>query len=420
MPLTSDQAAIIQQTAPILKHHGYTLTTRFYENMLNEVPSLNNVFNRTNQLNGAQARALAGSLLAYASHINDLGALSPAVEQICQKHASVYVQPEQYDVVGRYLLGAMKEVLGDALTPKIQAAWEAAYKQLADIMIKREAQIYERSDGWTIWHDFVISKKIKESDVITSFYLEPRDPGKMARLPSYLPGQYISVKMNVPELGILQARQYSLSDAPNPNYYRISVKKEKGVDPFDPGAAANPGYISNILHETKQVGDVLQVSHPAGEFFLDVRNPEEKKVPVILISAGVGLTPLLSIINTLVAEDSEQPVTWIHATRSSSVHAFRRDIRTLAEYRRNVRAHVFIKNPKDDEVVPGDDYQYKGRMNLDKLDRQDLLLDRNDAKYFICGPERFMADMEKKLRDLGVDMERIKLELFGTGSTPQA
>ncbi|KAL9098437.1 MAG: hypothetical protein Q9163_005898 [Psora crenata] len=416
MSLTPDQAAIIKQTGQILKEHGCAITTRFYEDMLAEVPSLNNMFNRTNQLNGTQAKALAGSLLAYATHIDDLGSLGPSLERISQKHASLYVQPEQYNVVGTYLLRAMKSVLGPALTPEVQAAWGGAYQQLANVLISREEQIFRESNGWTDWQEMVIRRKIKESEEIASFYLEPRDRGKTARLPVYLPGQYVSIRIHVPQLSFLQARQYSLSDAPNPEYYRISVKKEKGVDPLHPEAHIHPGHISNILHDIKQVGDVLEVSHPAGEFFFDVRNAAEKQRPLVLISAGVGLTPLLSIMNAVVAEDSAQPISWIHATRSTSVQAFAREIRMLAESRQNVRAYVFNRNLKGDVVLPGKYHQYEGRMNLDRLDKEDLFLNRRDAAYFICGPEKFMEDMEKKLIEYGVDTERIKIELFGTGS----
>lgn len=134
MSLTPDQVKLIKATVPVLKEHGTTITTRFYETLLKENPSLNGIFNQTNQKNGHQAGALAGSLYAYASHIDDLGVLSPAVEKICHKHASMYVQPEHYDVVGTYLLRAMGDVLGAALTPELLEAWGQAYWQLANIV----------------------------------------------------------------------------------------------------------------------------------------------------------------------------------------------------------------------------------------------------------------------------------------------
>lgn len=222
MSLTPEQVEIIKSTVPILVEHGTIITTRFYKDMLTAHPELNNIFNNAHQVSGHQPRALAMALFAYATHIGDLGALGPAVELICNKHTSLYIQPEQYDIVGKYLLETMGELLGDAFTPAIRDAWGAAYAQLAKIMIDREEQLYQASEGWRDWRDFKIQKKVPESDEITSFYLAPIDGGK---LPTFLPGQYISVRTEVPELHYLQARQYSLSDAPGKDYYRISVKR---------------------------------------------------------------------------------------------------------------------------------------------------------------------------------------------------
>jgi hemoglobin-like flavoprotein len=134
MSLTPDQVKLIKATVPVLKEHGTAITSHFYGLLLKENPSLNGIFNQSNQKTGHQAGALAGSLYAYASHIDDLGVLSPAVEKICHKHASMYVQPEHYDVVGTYLLRAMGDVLGEALTPEILEAWGQAYWQLANIV----------------------------------------------------------------------------------------------------------------------------------------------------------------------------------------------------------------------------------------------------------------------------------------------
>ena len=370
------------------------------------------VFNQTNQLNGHQAAALAGSLYAYAAHIDDLALLSLAMERISQKHASLYVRPEQYDIVGHYLLQAMAKVLGDALTPDIHDAWAVAYQQLAALMIHREATLLEEAGAWNDWRDFRIIQKIRESSEITSFYLAPLDGQP---LPSYLPGQYISIRISIPDIHYLQARQYSLSDAPHPDFYRISVKKEQVLDVNNPNAKAHPGYISNILHSEKNIGDLVEVSHPAGEFYLDFRQQESSDVPVVLISAGVGLTPELSILNTLIANHSKRKISWVHASRNSRVQAFRDHIKKIADTHDNVQIHVFIKEPGENDVKEND-YQFAGRMNLDKLDaNHDLFLHDARAEYFICGPETFMSDMARHLEGQGVDSKRIKVEIFGTG-----
>lgn len=307
----------------------------------------------------------------------------------------------------------MGEILGDTLTPAIHDAWAVAYQQLAKLMIKREDQLLEEAGDWKDWRDFRISQKIQESSEIASFYLTPVD-GKP--LPSYLPGQYISVRMSVPDLDYLQARQYSLSDAPHQLYYRISVKEEPALNLNDSNAKAHPGYISNVLHHKVQIGDVVQVSHPAGEFFFDTRKVESSDGPVVLISAGVGLTPDLSILNTLVSKNTKRKISWVHAVRNSQVEAFRRHTQETENTYDNVQRHVFNKEPgKDDRE--GVDYHFKGRMSLNKLDTDhNLFIHDPSTEYFICGPEKFMADMGSVLRKFGVDSERIKMEVFGTGT----
>ena len=417
MPLTKEQADIITATVPVLEQHGNTITKVFYGNMLREVPALNNIFNTSNQRNGHQPQALAATLYAYAANINNLEVLGPAVERICQKHASLYITAEQYDIVGKYLLAAMGEVLGDALTPDIAEAWGAAYWQIANLMIAREKELLKQTEGWNNWRDFKIDRKERESDEVTSFYLKPVD-GKA--LPLFLPGQYISIMLDVPDLKYKQARQYSLSDKPSSEYYRISVKREKGLDMNDPESVAHPGYISNTLHDHREVGDVVQLSHPAGDFFLDVRKQSEDN-PVVLISAGVGLTPLLSMLNTLVEEDGHRNISWIHASRNSKVQPFTGHIADLVKSHPNITEELYHSNPSSNERQ-GVDYDIKGRMDLSKLEseEQDLKLGHKDAQYYICGPEKFMTDVELALRDRGVASERINMEVFGTGGIPRS
>lgn len=413
--LRPDQITLIKATVPVLAEHGKTITDVFYKHLLDENPALNSIFNIPNQRNGHQSRALSGALYAYAAHIDDLGALSAAVELICNKHASLYVQPEHYHVVYKYLMRAMAEVLGEALTPEIKDAWATAYWQLADLMIARENQIYRESEGWTDWREFTIKDKVQESEEITSFYLAPVD-GKP--LPSFRPGQYISVQVFVPELGHTQPRQYSLSDKPNPEYYRISVKKEAGLSKDD--APSYPGYVSNLLHDKFNKGDKLKVSHPCGDFFLSAVE-DASSHPVVLLSAGVGLTPLTSILNTLTSKSAskDRSLHFIHGARTSGVRAFKEHISTLSKEYPNLNATFFTSLPAETEKE-GEDYHFAGRVDLGKLDaKKDLFLDNPETDYFVCGPETFMTDIEAGLKKRGVGAERIKMELFGTGSMPQ-
>jgi nitric oxide dioxygenase len=134
MALSPEQSTIIKATVPILQEHGEAITRLFYRNMLDAHPELNSIFNQANQFTNKQPAALAASLYAYASNIENVSSLLPALEKICQKHVSMYIQPEQYEIVGKYLIEAMGQVLGDALTPEIKDTWIKAYNQLADVV----------------------------------------------------------------------------------------------------------------------------------------------------------------------------------------------------------------------------------------------------------------------------------------------
>jgi nitric oxide dioxygenase len=418
MPLTPEQTRLVKSTVPVLKEHGTTVTKVFYNNLLEAHPELKNIFNEANQVHLHQPKALAHAVYAYAANLDDLGALGPTVELIAHKHVSMHVQPEHYAVVGKYLLQAMKQVLGDAMTPELLDAWTAAYFQLADIFVGKEKGMYEATPGWTDWKGFRIAKKIVESKEITSFYLEPVEE-QLKPLPQFKPGQYISIQLDVPILGHQQTRQYSLSDAPWPDYFRISVKREAGVDPHSPTSGAHPGLVSSIMHDSKNVGDIIRVSHPRGDFFFDSTHSAGES-PLVLISGGVGLTALTSILNSLVARHSDRPISWLHAARTSDVRAFGHHIRDIERSRKNVRAVFFDASPRAEDVQ-GKDYDHEGRMDLSKLDEEEeLFLTNPETEYYICGPTAFMVDMEKALMGYGVNSERIKMELFGTGGIPRA
>jgi nitric oxide dioxygenase len=416
--LTPSQIAIVKSTAPVLKVYGTAIATVFYSNLLAANPSLKNIFSLTSQRTGRQPRALAGAVLAYATYIDDLPRLRAAVEVIAHKHASLQVSAEQYAVVGEFLIRAIGQVLGDAATPEIVDAWTAAYGVLAAVFIGREGEMYElqRTHGWEGWRKFRIARKVAETEHIASFYLEPVDGGK---LPGYLPGQYVSLQVFVPELGLLQSRQYSLSDAPEVvdlGYYRVSVKKEPGE------VVDHPGLISNLLHGRYDVGDEVELSHPQGEFFVDPADETREGAPAVLVSAGVGATPMMAILGALVAEGAvERPVSWIQGARSSRTLPFASAVRDICRDNGNVSANVFLTSVRDEDKV-GVDYHFgQTRIDLEKLDAErDLFLGDKRAEYFICGPELFMLQTKRALMLKGVGEERIRLELFATGGVDAA
>ncbi|MET0508967.1 MAG: NO-inducible flavohemoprotein [Burkholderiaceae bacterium] len=399
--LTQSTIETVKATAPALAEHGYRIIQRFYERLFQAHPELKNLFNMRHQESGEQQRALAAAVLAYATHIDNLSALQGAVERIAHKHASLGVVPEQYAVVGEHLLAAIKEVLGSAATEPIMSAWAEAYQALAALFIKVEGELYEqaaaRPGGWRGWRDFEIAHKPRESDVITTFYLVPRDGNP---LPDFKPGQYVSVAMDVPSLGLQQIRQYSLSDAPNGKSYRISVKREVET----PQRTA--GYVSNLLHDYLHRGDVVKITPPFGNFAIDL----QATTPVVLISGGVGLTPLVSMLKT-VLRDTEREVVFVHGARNSAVHAMKERIRAVAETNRRMTSIVFYDAPLETDAL-GYDYDYPGLVDLHRVAH---LILKPDADYYICGPAAFMPMQISALRSLGVDDSRIHHEMFGTG-----
>jgi nitric oxide dioxygenase len=409
MALTYQQSKLVKDTIPALREHGEQITTTFYKNMLRDHPELNNYFNSVNQKNGRQPRALTSVILNFASNINHISELIPKFERMCNKHCSLGIRPEHYEIVGKYLLRAFGEVLGPAMTPAVFAAWERAYWLLAKMLIGREAQLYKDFAPWGGWRAFKIDRVVPEAEDIYSFYLVPQDGRK---LPSFFPGQYVSLRIHGPD-GYLQARQYSLSDAPRDDYYRISVKRDAGARYANSVSDAyfHPGLVSNMLIDHLPAGSVVELSHPAGDFFLDVNNTSN--MPLVLISAGVGAAPMVAIANTVTAKQPTRQISWIHGSR----HAVPFD-EHVARLRRahhpHFRTNVFKTHLADGDAA-GVTYDYDFRMDLAKVKPEDLFLSNGGTEYYICGPEQFMLEMSDYLKAQGVGAARVKFELFSTG-----
>lgn len=400
--LSAHQKSIVKATAPVLQEHGVAITSTFYKRLLDHHPPLRNIFNTAHQETGAQPAALAHAVWAYANNIDHLDALTAAVSRIGNKHASLDVQPDQYPIVGQELLASIKEVLGDAATEEIMDAWKAAYGQLADIFVGFERNLYKEAEetpgGWNGWRPFTVAKKVHESDEIVSFFLEPTDKGA---LPGFKSGQYVSVRVFLPELGVYQPRQYSLSDTPHGKHFRISVKKEaaRGEIPA--------GRISNVLHEHVPEGAQIEVSMPRGDFSLDL----DADTPVVLISAGVGITPMLSMLGAVIGQSKTRPVSFIHAVRHGRVHAMKDYLLRLMPQHPQVKKAIFYERVEESDRK-GLDYDFEGRIVLDRIKDMVLL---PDAHYYLCGPVPFMQFQQRALEALGVPKERIHSEVFGAG-----
>jgi nitric oxide dioxygenase len=385
-PLSAQTIALVKATVPALEAHGLDITRRMYQRMFaNE--AIRDLFNQSHHgETGSQPKALASAILAYAQNIERLEVLGPAVERIAQKHVGLQILPEHYPAVAESLLGAIKDILGDAATDEILAAWGEAYWFLANILIGREKQIYETtaaaSGGWTGWRDLVVEGKRRESDIITSFVLRPRDGGPVIR---HRPGQYLTFWLEVPGHHPLK-RNYSISSAPDDRTYRISVKREPG------------GIVSNWLHDMVEPGAILKAAPPAGEFFL----PENPERPIVLISGGVGLTPMVSMLETAVRAGRDFPIQHIHGTLNGATHA-----RTLTASRSGTT--TFYAKPRAEDRA-GHDYDHAGFIGIDWLRQHTPLA---DADYFLCGPRPFLRTYVNGLIEAGVPASRVHYEFFG-------
>ncbi len=400
--LSQQTIKIVKSTAPILQKHGETLTKYFYKRMFSHNPEVAPYFNPANQAEGTQQRALAGAICAYAANIDNLEVLGDAVELIAHKHASLMIKPEHYPIVGENLLASIREVLGGSATDDVINAWGEAYGFLADILTAREKQIYDdnikKPGGWDGFRKFKVEKKEKESSIITSFYLKPKDGGA---IPDYLPGQYITVRMPTPD-GSTTMRNYSLSDKPGQDYFRISVKRETG-----PKTDTHKGYVSNMLHDEIKVDDAIEIGPPCGEFFLNPNDRHER--PLVLLAAGVGITPILSIMKVAIQFMPEREIFFVHGCLNKEVQPFKSIIDDLAKNHPKLKVHYRYSDPNTEGVKCERDCS-TGYVDAALI--ENLVPDRH-ADYYFCGPKPFMINIYQDLLKWGIPGNQVHFEFFG-------
>lgn len=395
--LDANTIKIIKSTAPVLAEHGYEITKTMYKNMFKNHPDIKTLFNQSHQLEidgkkANQPSVLAASVHAYASNIDNLGVLGAAVERIAQKHVSLNILPEQYPIVGTELLNAIKEVLGDNATPEIMEAWKNGYFFLADILIEREKKIknesLEKTGGWEGWREFEIFKKEKESSEITSFYFKPVD-GK--NITPWKAGQFIGIRIGN-ENGETQ-RNYTLSCAPNSEYYRISLKHH-----------SNPEHLGEVSHKlvtSYEIGDKVSFSVPCGDFYFDEKLHSEK--PLVLVSGGVGITPMISIIEHMNKNSLKNPIFLLTGYRNKSVEPWHDYLDQLSKKNINFNVHHVYS---DENVT---DYP-TGHVTIEHIKQ---VAPVKDSIFFICGPPEFMENSIQGLKSENVDITNINYESFG-------
>ncbi|MEU9002553.1 globin domain-containing protein [Streptomyces sp. NPDC048551] len=389
--LSEKSAATVRATLPAVGAAIGDIAELFYTKLFAAHPALiRDLFNRGNQNTGLQKQALAGSVAAFATHLVAHPDTRPDVmlSRIAHKHASLGVTREQYPVVHRHLFEAIAEVLGDAVTPEVAEAWDEVYWLMANALVTLEERLYaeQRVTAGDVWREWTVAARVEETADCTTFHLFPADG---APAPSFKPGQYVSVQVELPD-GARQIRQYSLSSAPGSPVRSITVKRVQG-----PAAGGPDGEVSHHLHATVRTGDTLRVSAPYGDLVL--RDPA---APVLLASAGIGCTPMLSMLEHLAATGHAAPVTVLHADRSPADHALRSDHRALTHKLPDASARFWYEAG----AGPGD---ATGLLDLESVPLAP------GTQAYLCGPLPFMRAVRAQLIARGVPASDIHYEVFG-------
>ncbi|MGQ5593465.1 globin domain-containing protein [Streptomyces sp. ESR1.13] len=389
--LSEQSVPVVRATLPAVGAAIGDIADVFYRRLFEAHPDLlRNLFNRGNQANGEQQRALAGSIAAFAGMLleNPDERADVMLSRISHKHASLGITPEQYTVVHENIMAAIVEVLGDAVTPEVARAWDEVYWLMANALIALEARLYAQTgvEAGDVWRSMEIADRVEESADAVSFVLRPADD----RAPApFRPGQYVSVQVELPD-GARQIRQYSLSAAPGRPDWRITVKRVQGDGQPD-------GEVSNRLHANARKGDVLTVSAPFGDLGL-----AEHDGPLLLASAGIGVTPMLAMLDHLAAAGSARPVTVVHADRTPDTHAHRQEQLDLMRALPDARLHLWYEEPGEQAPEAS-----AGRADLTGLDLPEGLT------VYLCGPVPFMRAVRGDLLRRGVPAEAVHYEVFG-------
>jgi len=285
--------------------------------------------------------------------------------------------------------------------PALSPGWQASFRA----MLEKEEQggpatgnaglaASEPPPAWPGFRPLRVSQMKRESESVLSLVLEPTDGQPLSPA---LSGQFVVLRLRPDQAVTPLLRNYSLSGPPSADYYRVSVKLEAN------GAA------STYLHTQVQPNDVLEVSAPRGSFTL---LPGDG--PVVLLSAGVGVTPVLAMLHALAAESSQREVWWLYGAQNSAEHPFARESRDLLRKLQRSRSHICYSRPlpadRSGADSSGADYDASGRLDVAAIEKLGLPV---NADFYLCGPAKFMSDLTAGLAAWGVDPKRVHAEKFG-------
>mmetsp|Transcript_23101 Transcript_23101/g.41745 ORF Transcript_23101/g.41745 Transcript_23101/m.41745 type:complete len:431 (+) Transcript_23101:55-1347(+) len=407
--LTTKTLDLVKATLPAVAEAGPAFTGHFYKRMFKAHPELLNTFNVANQRQGRQQKALFNAVAACAVNVLEHGCLpTEMLEGVHHKHCALDVQPAQYDVVAEHIIGTIVEMLDPG--QEVLDAWGELYGAVADRCVTREEEIYKQTEslpgGWRGLRKFKVVEKTPKSEVITKFTFAPADGQKICE---FIPGQYTSVWLQPDSWDNRQVRHYSLVSDVGTDSYSIAVKKEHN------------GLMSSYLHDRLAVGDEVDLSAPFGNFNIggcEKLWTSDPNAPVVMLSAGVGITPMLGMLGNLKngVTPQSRPVVWMHAAKNGHEHAFRDYLVGLARaHPDEITRRVWYESPSPDDVKGMSNrspFHYEGLMDLTKV-KSLLPLDESHAQYFFCGPQEWMKMVGGQLLQLGVHKENLHFEAFG-------
>ena len=330
--LSDQNRPVIEATLPVVGEHIGKIAERFYGHMFTEHPELlDGTFNRGNQASGEQQQALAGSVAAFASSLIETPERVPQnlLSRIAHKHASLGIRPDQYQVVHDNLMWAIVDVLGDAVTAEVAAAWDEVYWLMANALINQERGLYSARGvrPETVWRDWQVERKIQETADVVTFVVKRIDDRLVK---TSLPGQYVTVRMRMSD-GVRQPRQYSLTRADDGEHRQFTVKRVHGGGQPD-------GEVSTLLHDAVERGDILTMSVPYGEVVLD-----DAGRPAVFASAGMGIAPMAGMLSHLVTAGSDLSIILLHADVHERTFALRRQVVSDILALRNASIHLWYE-----------------------------------------------------------------------------
>ncbi|AGG67985.1 globin domain-containing protein [Corynebacterium callunae] len=379
--LSEGNVEIIRQTLPVIGAHINEITPVFYRTMFANHPELiADTFNRGNQRSGEQQKALAASIATFATMLVDENAPDPVemLSRIGHKHVSLGITADQYQIVHDNLFSAIVEVLGEAITPEIAGAWDEVYWLMANILISFENDLY--SSAGVAAGDVFIKAELKEKTQLSPLVTEYTFSGQ--GFEKALPGQYTSIGVTLPD-GARQLRQYSLIKT-DENSFSIAVQKD--------------GEVSNFLLENVDLSDVVDATLPAGDLVL-----EDNAAPLVLVSQGIGSTPMTGMLSHLVATQNplDREVVVLHADANEAEYAQRENTNNLvaALSERGKATHIATFREQDE------------LLNLDQLFQEGKV--PAEAQWYLCGGNTFLQDIREQLeKNTKLAPTSIHFELF--------